>query len=178
MKTGLAAFVTAAEEFVRRYPDHPGSVALLITSDEEGAATDGTAKVVEWLQSRGERIDYTVIGEPSSTACFGDTIRNGRRGSLSGHLRVHGVGPYCLPAPGGQSHSSGRTRVGGTRRHGGTKATSISCHQFVISNIQGGTGRSMSSPAPSMSISTRFSTASTAAGLQHGLKTPAAWTEL
>lgn len=91
MKTGIAAFVTSAEAFVKKYPDHPGSIALLITSDEEGPATDGTRKVVEWLQTRGERIDYTVIGEPSSTDHFGDVIRNGRRGTLSARLIVKGI---------------------------------------------------------------------------------------
>jgi succinyl-diaminopimelate desuccinylase len=88
MKTGIAAFVTSAAEFVQTYPDHPGSIALLITSDEEGPATDGTVKVVEWLQRIGERIDYTIVGEPSSTEKFGDTIKNGRRGSLSARLVV------------------------------------------------------------------------------------------
>jgi len=91
MKGSLAAFITACERFVARHPDHRGSIALLITSDEEGPARDGTVKVVETLQSRGEHIDWCLIGEPSSTEQVGDVIKNGRRGSLHGHLRVHGT---------------------------------------------------------------------------------------
>ncbi|MDR0634153.1 MAG: succinyl-diaminopimelate desuccinylase [Azoarcus sp.] len=90
MKTSLAAFVTAIEAFVAAHPDHPGSIAVLLTSDEEGAAIDGTAKVVEALRARGERLDYCIVGEPTSGARFGDTIKNGRRGSLSATLRVRG----------------------------------------------------------------------------------------
>ncbi len=91
MKSSLAAFVVAIEAFVARHPDAPGSIALLVTSDEEGPATDGTVKVVERLAMRGERIDYCVIGEPSSVAHLGDMIKNGRRGTLSGRLVVRGV---------------------------------------------------------------------------------------
>lgn len=91
MKSGLAAMVTATEEFVGRYPCHRGAIALLITSDEEGPSVDGTRRVVEVLRERGERIDFCVVGEPSSQRVFGDTIRIGRRGSLSGRLTVHGV---------------------------------------------------------------------------------------
>jgi succinyl-diaminopimelate desuccinylase len=91
MKTAVAAFVTASEAFLRKHPAHRGSIALLITSDEEGIATDGTVKVVERLAQRGERIDYCIVGEPTSVARLGDTIKNGRRGSLSGRLLVRGV---------------------------------------------------------------------------------------
>ena len=91
MKTGIAAFVTAAEDFINAHPDHAGSIALLITSDEEGPAINGTVRVVEWLKSQNTRIDYTIVGEPSSNEKFGDTIRNGRRGSLSARLVVKGV---------------------------------------------------------------------------------------
>ena len=91
LNTGIAAFVTSAAEFVHTYPDHPGFIALLITSDEEEPATNGSVKVVEWLQRIGERIDYTIIGEPSSAEKFGDTIKNGRRGSLSARLVVKGI---------------------------------------------------------------------------------------
>lgn len=91
MKSGLAAMVTATEEFVRRHPKHAGSIAFLVTSDEEGPAVDGTKRVVELLKERGERIDWCVIGEPSSERTLGDNIRIGRRGSLSGRLTVHGV---------------------------------------------------------------------------------------
>jgi succinyl-diaminopimelate desuccinylase len=91
MKTSLAAFVTGIERFVAVHPDHAGSIALLLTSDEEGIATHGTVKVVEALAARGQRLDYCVVGEPTSVATLGDTIKNGRRGSLSGTLRVKGV---------------------------------------------------------------------------------------
>ena len=91
MKTGLAAMVTATEEFVRREPRHKGSIAFLITSDEEGPSVDGTKRVMETLSGRGERIDWCLVGEPSSEAHIGDTIKVGRRGSLSGRLTVHGV---------------------------------------------------------------------------------------
>jgi succinyl-diaminopimelate desuccinylase len=90
MKTSVAAIVTAAERFVAAHPDHAGSLALLFTSDEEGAGIDGTAAVVHELQSRGERLDACVVGEPTSVDRFGDTIKNGRRGSLNGVLTVKG----------------------------------------------------------------------------------------
>ena len=91
MKASLAAFVTSIEGFVTQYPDHIGSIALLITSDEEGVATDGTVKVVEMLAARGEKIDCCIVGEPTCVSQLGDTIKNGRRGSLSGRLTVKGI---------------------------------------------------------------------------------------
>ncbi|MCK9201846.1 MAG: succinyl-diaminopimelate desuccinylase [Gallionella sp.] len=91
MKGSLAAFVTAIEKFVAAHPQHRGSIALLLTSDEEGIAVDGTVRVVEALRERGEPIDYCIVGEPTSVAKTGDTIKNGRRGSLSGTLTVKGV---------------------------------------------------------------------------------------
>src|SRR5579872_786713 len=91
MKSGLAAMVTAAEAFVAAHPNHKGSIAFLITSDEEGPSVDGTKRVVETLAARKERIDYCVVGEPSSETVIGDTIKVGRRGSFSGRLTVHGV---------------------------------------------------------------------------------------
>ena len=91
MKASLAAFVTAIEDFVTQHPDHTGSIALLITSDEEGVATDGTVKVVEMLAARGVTIAACIVGEPTCVAQLGDTIKNGRRGSLSGHLTVKGI---------------------------------------------------------------------------------------
>ena len=91
MKTSLAAFVTAIEAFVESHPGHSGSIALLLTSDEEGDARDGTVKVVEALARRGERLDYCIVGEPTSVNTLGDMIKNGRRGSLSGKLTVKGV---------------------------------------------------------------------------------------
>jgi succinyl-diaminopimelate desuccinylase len=91
MKSGLAAMVTATEEFVAGHANHRGALAFLITSDEEGPSVDGTKRVVETLRERGERIDWCIVGEPSSETRIGDTIKIGRRGSLSGRLTVHGV---------------------------------------------------------------------------------------
>lgn len=91
MKSALAAMVTASEEFVARHPDHRGTLAFLITSDEEGPSVDGTRRVVEVLRERRETIDWCLVGEPSSEVQLGDTIKIGRRGSLSGRLTVHGV---------------------------------------------------------------------------------------
>lgn len=90
MKGSVAAMVTAVESFVAAHPDHPGSIAFLLTSDEEGPAVNGTVKVVERLRQRGEHIDYALVGEPSSRERLGDSIKNGRRGSLSGFLTIHG----------------------------------------------------------------------------------------
>ncbi len=90
MKGSLAAMITAVEAFVAEHPQQRGSIAFLITSDEEGPAKDGTARVVERLQARGEKIDWCLVGEPSSSALLGDVIKNGRRGSLNAHLRVDG----------------------------------------------------------------------------------------
>ena len=91
MKSSLAAFITAIEAFLAQHPNHPGSIALLITSDEEGVAINGTAKVVETLKARGELLDYCIVGEPTCTDKLGDTIKNGRRGSLSGNLTIRGI---------------------------------------------------------------------------------------
>ncbi len=91
MKSALAAMVTATEEFVKAHPQHRGTIAFLVTSDEEGPSVDGTKRVVETLRERGQKIDWCIVGEPSSEKQLGDTIKIGRRGSLSGRLTVHGV---------------------------------------------------------------------------------------
>ena len=91
MKASLAAFVTATEAFVAEHPEHTGSIAFLLTSDEEGDATDGTVAVTEALTARGETMDYCIVGEPSSVKQLGDTLKNGRRGSLTGKLIVKGI---------------------------------------------------------------------------------------
>ncbi len=91
MKGSLAAMVTACERFVAAHPDHRGSIGFLITSDEEGPSIDGTIKVVDTLKGRDEKMDYCLVGEPSSRERLGDEVKNGRRGSLNGRLRVHGV---------------------------------------------------------------------------------------
>ncbi len=91
MKGGIAAFVTALERFIAEHPEHKGSIAILLTSDEEGIATNGIVKVVEVLQQRQEKIDWCLVGEPSSSQKIGDVIRVGRRGSLCAHLTVFGI---------------------------------------------------------------------------------------
>ena len=91
MKASLAAIVVAIEEFVGAHPGHPGAIAVLLTSDEEGPAVDGTTRVVETLKSRGESFDYCIVGEPTSVRTLGDMVKNGRRGSLSGRLTVRGI---------------------------------------------------------------------------------------
>lgn len=91
MKGSLAAMITACERFVTDHPDHPGRLGILLTSDEEGEATEGTVKVIDYLQQTGQKIDWCVVGEPSSQARLGDMVKNGRRGSLNGLLTIHGV---------------------------------------------------------------------------------------
>jgi succinyl-diaminopimelate desuccinylase len=91
MKGSIAAFLAAVEAFLAEHPEHPGSIAWLITSDEEGPAIDGTVRVVEMLAARGERIDACIVGEPTCVSRFGDMMKNGRRGSLHGRLRVKGI---------------------------------------------------------------------------------------
>ena len=91
MKGSLAAMVVAVEQFIRERPEHQGSIAFLLTSDEEGVAVDGTVKVVDWLAARGTSLDYCIVGEPSSEQRFGDVVKKGRRGSLHGQLRIQGV---------------------------------------------------------------------------------------
>jgi len=91
MKSGIAAMVTACERFIENHANHSGSIAFLITSDEEGPAVDGTVKVIETLEARGEKIDWALVGEPSSTNAVGDVVKNGRRGSLGAQLTIKGV---------------------------------------------------------------------------------------
>jgi succinyl-diaminopimelate desuccinylase len=91
MKGGIACFITAVERFIKNHPNHAGSIALMLTSDEEGAAINGVVKVVEVLENRGDKIDWCLVGEPSSDKKIGDVIRVGRRGSLNANLTVHGI---------------------------------------------------------------------------------------
>lgn len=91
MKSSIAAMVTACERFVKEHNDHSGSIAFLITSDEEGPATEGTVKVIETLEARGEKIDWALVGEPSSSNKIGDIVKNGRRGSIGGTLTIKGI---------------------------------------------------------------------------------------
>ena len=90
MKTSIAAFVTSVEQFIQQNPEHPGTIALLITSDEEGPSINGTIKVMHWLQEQSLKIDYCIVGEPSSVITLGDTVKIGRRGSLNGYMTIHG----------------------------------------------------------------------------------------
>jgi succinyl-diaminopimelate desuccinylase len=142
MKSGLAAMLTAAEAFVGAHPKHRGSIAFLITSDEEGPSVDGTKRVVETLSARGERIDWCLVGEPSSEVAIGDTIKVGRRGSLSGRLTVHGVqghvaypqlaeNPVHTLAP-ALAELTGRVWDQGTENFQPTT--------FQVSNLNAGTG--------------------------------------
>ena len=188
MKSSIAAFVVAAEEFIRARPRHPGSIALLLTSDEEGPATDGTTKVVEALRDRGEKIDYCIVGEPTSVDRLGDTIKNGRRGSLSGRLTVKGQqghvayphlarNPVHMLAP-------ALAELATTDWDRGDEFFPPTT--FQVSNIHAGTGAGNVIPgACTVDFNFRFAPASTAASLQqrceavlrqHGVDFEIKWT--
>ena len=169
MKTSVAAFITAIEEFLTAHPDHSGSIGLLITSDEEGVAVDGTVRVVEALQARGELIDYCIVGEPTSNKQVGDMIKNGRRGSLSGTLTVKGVqghiayphlvkNPIHMVAP-------AIAELANTIWDQGNEYFPPTSWQ--ISNMNGGTGATNVVPGEvEILFNFRFSTASTEDGLK------------
>lgn len=168
MKTSIAAFVTAIERFLARDPATRGSIALLITSDEEGVATDGTVKVVDRLEARGERIDYCIVGEPTCVERLGDTVKNGRRGSLGGRLIVKGLqghvaypqlarNPVHLFAP-------ALAELATVEWDRGDEYFPPTTWQ--VSNIHAGTGASNVIPGElEVLFNFRFSTASTADGL-------------
>ncbi len=172
MKTSDAAFVVATERFVAAHPDHAGSIAFLLTSDEEGPAIDGTVKVVEALKTRGEALDYCIVGEPTSAAEFGDTIKNGRRGSLSGTLRIKGVqghiayphlakNPIHLAAP-------AIAELADTMWDEGNAWFPPTTWQ--ISNIHAGTGVTNVIPGEiEIQFNFRYATASTAEGLMDAM---------
>ena len=169
MKGSVAAFITAIEAFVAEHPNHGGSIALLITSDEEGIAIDGTVKVVEALNARNESIDYCIVGEPTCVETLGDTIKNGRRGSLSGTLTVKGIqghiayphlakNPIHLAAP-------AIAELARTKWDEGNEYFPPTTWQ--ISNINGGTGATNVIPGEVMMLfNFRFSTASTVESLK------------
>jgi succinyl-diaminopimelate desuccinylase len=142
MKSGLAAMVTACEEFIRQHPDHKGSIAFLITSDEEGPSIDGTKRVVETLRQRGVRIDWCLVGEPSSEHCAGDTIKIGRRGSFSGRLTVHGIQGHIAYPQLAQNpvHSFAPALAELTARTWDQGNEHFQPTSFQISNINAGTG--------------------------------------
>ncbi|WP_373377835.1 succinyl-diaminopimelate desuccinylase [Cupriavidus nantongensis] len=169
MKTSIAGFVVAVEEFVKAHPAHAGSIGFLITSDEEGPAHDGTVKVVEALSARGERLDYCVIGEPTSVNALGDMVKNGRRGSLSGKLTVKGI----------QCHIAyphlGRNPIHDAAPALAELATEVWDQgneyfpptSWQMSNIHGGTGATNVIPGHvTIDFNFRFSTASTPEGLK------------
>jgi succinyl-diaminopimelate desuccinylase len=169
MKTSIAAFVVAIEDFLARHASHKGSIALLITSDEEGPAVDGTVKVVELLKSRGERIDYCLVGEPTCVSKLGDTIKNGRRGSLSGALRVKGVQghvayPHLVKNP---VHLAAPALAELAKTEWDQGNESFPPTTFQISNIHAGTGADNVTPGEvEVKFNFRFATASTADGLK------------
>lgn len=169
MKGSIAAFITAIEGFVAEHPDHDGSIALLITSDEEGIAVDGTVRVVEALKARNELIDYCIVGEPTSVDKLGDMIKNGRRGSLSGTLTVKGIqghiayphlakNPIHLAAP-------AIAELANTKWDEGNEYFPPTTWQ--VSNINGGTGATNVIPGEvTILFNFRFSTASTVESLK------------
>ena len=169
MKGSLAAMVVACEAFVKNNPDHQGSIAFLITSDEEGPSINGTIKVVETLENRNEKIDYCLVGEPSSTKQVGDVVKNGRRGSLNGKLTVHGIqGHVAYP------------HLAANPFHIAAPALAELCQQqwdegneffppttFQISNINAGTGATNVIPGQlDVLLNFRYSTESTHAELR------------
>lgn len=188
MKSSLAAAVTAVETFLAAHPDHPGSLAFLLTSDEEGDATDGTVAVVETLKARGQRLDYCVIGEPTSVDRLGDMIKNGRRGSLSGVLTVKGIQCHIAYPEKGRNpiHQAAPAiaELAATEWDKGNEYFPPTTWQ--ISNIHGGTGATNVVPGHlEVKFNFRFATASTPEGLQqrlcaildqHGLEYEIKWT--
>ena len=165
MKTSAAALVTAAERFVAGAPSHRGTVALLFTSDEEGAAVDGTRFVVEQLHSRNERIDAAIVGEPTSATRFGDTIKNGRRGSLNGVLSVKGVQCHIAYPERGRNPIQmvvpALAELVATEWDRGNEYFSPT--SFQISDIHAGTGANNVIPGSlDLMFNFRFSTESTA----------------
>lgn len=172
MKSSVAASVTAVEAFLAAHPDHPGSLAFLLTSDEEGDATDGTVIVVEALKARGEMLDFCIIGEPTSVNTLGDMIKNGRRGSLSGRLTVKGIqchiayphlglNPIHLVAP-------AIAELGDAEWDPGNEDFPPTTWQ--ISNIHGGTGATNVVPGSvEIKFNFRFGTASSVDSLRQRL---------
>jgi succinyl-diaminopimelate desuccinylase len=169
MKSSLAAFVTSIEAFLAKHPDAKGSIALLLTSDEEGVAVDGTTRVVDALRARGEQIDYCIVGEPTSVDKLADTIKNGRRGSLSGVLRVRGVQghiayPHLARNPVHQ-FAPALAELTSTSWDAGNEYFPPTTWQ--ISNIHAGTGATNVIPGElEVQFNFRFSTASTVDSLK------------
>jgi succinyl-diaminopimelate desuccinylase len=188
MKSSIAAFVVAAEEFIAERPEHSGSIAFLLTSDEEGPAVDGTVRVVEALKKRNEGIDYCVVGEPSSVDALADTMKNGRRGSLSGKVLVRGIQghvayPHLARNPVHQL-APALAELAKTQWDRGNESFPPTTWQ--VSNIHAGTGVGNVIPGSVVvDFNFRFSTESTEASLKerveailkkHGLEYQAQWT--
>ncbi len=169
MKTSIAAMVVACEEFTQAHPGHKGSIAFLITSDEEGPATDGTVVVCEQLEERGEKINFCLVGEPTSAHILGDMIKNGRRGSLSGHLVIKGIQghiayPQLARNPIHQAAPALAELVAEQWDEGNEYYLPTS---WQMSNIHAGTGANNVIPGEvAIDFNFRFSTASTADGLE------------
>jgi succinyl-diaminopimelate desuccinylase len=188
MKTSIAAFVVAVEEFVAAQPTHAGSIALLLTSDEEGPSIDGTVKVCEWLQAEGVKLDYCIVGEPTSVDALGDMIKNGRRGTLSGKLRVKGVqGHIAYPQLAKNPiHLAAPALAELVATHWDEGNTYFPPTSWQMSNIHAGTGANNVIPGELViDFNFRFSTASTAQSLKdrvhalldgHSLDYELAWT--
>ena len=188
MKSSLAAFIVAIEAFVAAHAAAPGSIALLVTSDEEGPSVDGTARVVERLAARGERFDYCVVGEPSSVHTLGDMIKNGRRGTLSGTLTVHGVqGHVAYPQLARNpihEVAPALAELAATRWDHGNEFFPPTT--FQVSNLHAGTGAGNVIPGTLTALfNFRYSTASSRESLmermdallrRHGLRYTLDWT--
>ncbi len=169
MKGSLAAFITACERFIVKHPDHKGSIALLITSDEEGPSINGTVKVVEHLEARQEKIDWCLVGEPSSTTLVGDVIKNGRRGSLGARLIVKGIqGPVAYPhLADNPIHRIAPVLAELANTEWDQGNTHFPPTTFQASNIHSGTGATNVVPGEAEVIfNFRFSTETTAEALQ------------
>lgn len=188
MKGSLAAMITATERFLARYPDHRGSIAFLITSDEEGPSVNGTVKVVEALEARNEKIDWCLVGEPSSTGQLGDVVKNGRRGSLGCVLRVKGIQghvayPHLASNP-IHSAAPALAELTATQWDNGNEFFPETTLQ--ISNIHAGTGASNVIPGVcEVMFNLRYSTEQTQEALReriqgifdrHGLDYDIEWT--
>lgn len=169
MKSSIAGFVISVEEFVRDHPDHAGSIALLITSDEEGPAVHGTVKVCEYLKEIGETPDFCVVGEPTSVSSFGDTIKNGRRGSMSGKLTIKGkqghiAYPHMAINPIHRGAAALTDLINEVWDEGNDYFPATS---FQISNVHAGTGAGNVIPGDMVvDFNFRFCTESTPVSLQ------------
>lgn len=169
MKGALAAMVTAVENFVAAHPAHPGRIGFLLTSDEEGPACDGTVRVVDWLRAQGTIPDWCLVGEPSSSATLGDVIRNGRRGSLGGTLRVRGIqGHVAYPERAANPiHRAAPALAELTAEIWDRGSADFPPTSFQISNIRAGEGVTNVIPGElQVLFNFRFSTAVTAAQLR------------